>query len=134
MCLITACAGVVQLVLGFLKVARGTLVIAPAVVHGMLAGIGISIAVAQIHVALGGSPASSPIANVMALPRQLGVEQRRLSRLSDIAILILWKRLPFPPSVDPAPLVAVLVASLASVVFPMEVARVNLPEKLDLTG
>jgi carbonic anhydrase len=49
MCLITACAGVVQLLLGWFKVARGALIIAPSVVHGMLAGI-ISIALAQIHV------------------------------------------------------------------------------------
>jgi len=53
MCLITACAGVVQLLLGFFKVARGALIISPAVVHGMLAGIGISIALAQLHVVLG---------------------------------------------------------------------------------
>jgi carbonic anhydrase len=51
MCLITACAGVVQLLLGWFKVARGALIIAPAVVHGMLAGI-ISIALAQIHVVI----------------------------------------------------------------------------------
>ena len=56
------------MLLGFLKVARGTLVIAPSVVHGMLAGIGISIALAQAHVLLGGSPASAPLANLMALP------------------------------------------------------------------
>ena len=71
-CLATACAGAVQLLLGFLKVARGTLVIAPSVVHGMLAGIGISIALAQAHVLLGGSPASSPLANLIALPARLG--------------------------------------------------------------
>jgi len=56
MCLITACAGAVQLLLGWFKVARGALIIAPAVVHGMLAGIGISIALAQIHIVLGDSP------------------------------------------------------------------------------
>jgi carbonic anhydrase len=61
MCVITACAGVVQLVMGWFKVARGALIIAPAVVHGMLAGIGISIALAQIHVVLGGGPVSSPL-------------------------------------------------------------------------
>ena len=43
-CLATACAGLVQLLLGYLKVARGTLVIAPSVVHGMLAGIGFTVA------------------------------------------------------------------------------------------
>ena len=72
MCLITACAGVLQFVLGYFKVARGALMIAPSVVHGMLAGIGITIALAQLHVVLGGSPASSPVAN--SASRLLGVD------------------------------------------------------------
>lgn len=136
MCLITACAGVVQLALGFFKVGRGTLVIAPAVVHGMLAGIGISIALAQVHVALGGSPASSPIANVLALPKQLGGMNLSAAVLGalTIGILVIWKRLKVAALKHvPAPLVAVMGASLVSIVFPMEVARVDLPEKFEMT-
>lgn len=38
-CLITACAGVVQFVMGYFKVARGALTISPAALHGMLADI-----------------------------------------------------------------------------------------------
>lgn len=136
MCLITACAGVVQLLLGFFKVGRGTLAIAPAVVHGMLAGIGISIALAQVHVALGGSPASSPIANVLAMPKQfvgMNVSAAILGFLT-IALLVVWKRVRIPAlKAIPAPLVAIMGASLVSVVFPMNVARVDLPEKLELT-
>ncbi len=136
MCLITVCAGVVQLVLGFLKVARGTLIIAPAVVHGMLAGIGISIALAQLHIGLGGSPASSPIANILALPKQLAAMNGGAALLSGltIAILILWKRLPVQALKSiPGPLVAVMVASLVSILFKMNVARVDLPETLAFT-
>ncbi len=136
MCLITACAGVIQLILGFFKVARGTLIIAPAVVHGMLAGIGISIALAQVHVALGGSPASSPIANVLALPKQvMGLNgAATFLGILTIAILILWKKLKVPAlKAIPAPLVAILGASLISVVFKLDVARVDLPEKFEFT-
>ncbi|RYG17897.1 SulP family inorganic anion transporter, partial [bacterium] len=46
-CLIALIAGVIQLTLGFLKIARAALAITPAVVHGMLAGIGLTIAIAQ---------------------------------------------------------------------------------------
>ncbi len=136
MCLITACAGAVQLALGLLKVARGTLVIAPAVVHGMLAGIGISIALAQVHVALGGSPASSPIGNLLTLPLQLGVLNPAATFLGvlTIATLVAWKAVPYPRlKTIPGPLVAVMLASFVSVIFPMEVARVDLPEKLQFT-
>jgi carbonic anhydrase len=136
MCLITVCAGLVQLALGFLKVGRGTLVIAPAVVHGMLAGIGISIALAQLHVALGGSPASSPIANVLALPKRLGDMNGSAAILGGltVAILIVWKMLKVPAlKVLPGPLVAVLFATVVSVVLKMDVKRVDLPETLSLT-
>lgn len=136
MCLVTACAGALQLVLGFARVARGTLMIAPAVVHGMLAGIGISIALAQLHVALGGSPASSPIANVLALPAQVGAMNGAAAFLGflTIAILVLWKRVPVPALRHiPAPLVAILASSAVSVLLPMNVARVDLPERFEWT-
>jgi carbonic anhydrase len=135
-CLATACAGVVQLVLGYLKVARGTLVIAPSVVHGMLAGIGISIALAQLHVLLGGSPASSPIANLIALPGRLGAFSPEATILGvlTIAVLVLWKKLPWAGlRAIPAPLVAVVVGTVVSLVAKMDVKRVDLPETLAFT-
>ena len=135
-CLATACAGLVQLLLGYLKVARGTLVIAPSVVHGMLAGIGISIALAQLHVLLGGAPASSPIANLLALPARLGAFSPAAAILGviTIAVLVLWKKLPWAGlRAIPAPLVAVVVGTVVSLVAKMDVARVDLPEKLAFT-
>ncbi|MFD0551356.1 SulP family inorganic anion transporter [Streptomyces rectiviolaceus] len=55
-CAITVLAGIAQLGLGCLRVARSALAVSPAVVHGMLAGIGVAIAVAQLHIVLGGTP------------------------------------------------------------------------------
>lgn len=136
MCLVTACAGLLQLAFGFLKIGRGTLMIAPAVVHGMLAGIGISIALAQLHVALGGTPASSPIANLLALPNQVSGMNGSAALLGflTIAILVLWKRIPVAALRSvPAPLVAILGSSAVSVLFPMNVARVDLPDHFQLT-
>jgi len=135
-CLATACAGLVQLLLGYLKVARGTLVIAPSVVHGMLAGIGISIALAQLHVLLGGAPASSPLANLLALPARLGAFNPAAAILGviTIAVLVLWKKIPWAGlRAIPAPLVAVVVGTVVSLVAKMDVARVDLPEKLAFT-
>ncbi|MDZ4403198.1 SulP family inorganic anion transporter [Prosthecobacter sp.] len=136
MCLITACAGVVQLLLGWFKVARGALIIAPAVVHGMLAGIGISIALAQIHVVLGGSPQSSPVVNLLGIPKQLGLVNTQAAILGflTIAILIVWKKLKAPSlKAIPGPLVAVVVGTVVSIVAKMDVKRVDLPETFELT-
>ena len=135
-CLATACAGGVQLLLGFLKVARGALVIAPSVVHGMLAGIGISIALAQAHVLLGGSPASSPLANLIALPARLGALNLDATILGvlTIAVLVVWKKLPWPAvRAIPGPLVAVVLGTAVSLVAKMDVKRVDLPETLAFT-
>ncbi len=54
-CAVTVLAGLAQLGLGCLRVARGALAVSPAIVHGMLAGIGVTIAVAQVHIMLGAS-------------------------------------------------------------------------------
>ncbi|MEN3941063.1 SulP family inorganic anion transporter [Prosthecobacter sp. SYSU 5D2] len=137
MCVITACAGALQFLLGMFKVARGTLIIAPAVVHGMLAGIGISIALAQIHVVLGADPQSSPLVNLITLPKQLGLINPSAAILGflTIAVLILWNKLTFKAlKMIPGPLAAVALGTTVSIVAGMEVSRVDLPEKFEFTS
>jgi carbonic anhydrase len=136
MCLITACAGMVQLVMGYFKVARGALMIAPSVVHGMLAGIGITIAMAQMHVVMGGSPLSSPVANLLALPGRLGSINLSATLLGilTIMILVVWRKLDIAAlKVIPGALVAVAIATVVSVLMKAEVARVDLPATFSLT-
>src|SRR5438270_13003275 len=70
-CLITVTAGALQVLLGLSRVARAALAISPVVVHAMLAGIGITIALQQVHVLLGGKSKSSAWHNVRDLPDQV---------------------------------------------------------------
>ena len=49
-------AGVLQVVSGSLKLGQWFRAISPAVIHGMLAGIGILILAAQLHVMIDGAP------------------------------------------------------------------------------
>ncbi|MCO5169687.1 MAG: SulP family inorganic anion transporter [Planctomycetes bacterium] len=128
-CAITALAGVTQLVFAVFGVARTALAISPAVVHGMLAGIGILIVLGQVHVVLGGSPGASAFVNIRDLPAQLGnlhVMAAVLGLLT-IAILVLW---PYIPVIRlrrvPAPLVAVTVATVASLGVTGPLERINL--------
>ncbi|MGV3617451.1 MAG: SulP family inorganic anion transporter [Fimbriimonas sp.] len=131
-CLITALAGLIQLGLGASKVARAALAISPAVVHGMLAGIGVTIAIAQFQVMLGGKTGSSAIANLKALPGHLtGLNAAALVLgVISIAILVLWPKLPKKAQVVPAPLVAVVIPTIVSVVAAMSVKRIELPSDL----
>ncbi|PYC86594.1 transporter [Streptomyces tateyamensis] len=138
-CAITIGAGLLQLLLGALRVARSALAVSPAVVHGMLAGVGLTIAIAQLHVVLGGAPQSSAPANLAALPAQLaGPHPPALAvGLLAIAVLFGWPRVSRLPGRAgrigavlarvPAALVAVAAGTLLAVVGHFQLARVELP-------
>lgn len=128
-CAITVAAGLLQVAFGVLKVARGALAISPAVVHGMLAGIGITIALAQLHVVLGGAPESSALTNLKELPGQIATMHGPATFLGllTIGILVGWLFLPKRVQAFPGALAAILTATIVSVVFKMDVKRVDLP-------
>ncbi|MEU8890383.1 SulP family inorganic anion transporter [Streptomyces sp. NPDC048442] len=132
-CSIVICAGLVQILLGSLRAARNALAVSPAIVHGTLAGIGVAIALAQLHIVLGGSPQSSATANALALPAQLahlGPAAPLIGALT-IAVLILWPRLPGRTGrflrKTPAALASVAIATAVAAVAAPSIARVDLP-------
>lgn len=133
-CALTVLAGCAQLALSALRVARAALVVSPAIVHGMLAGIGMTIAVAQLHIVLGGDPESSMIANVSALPAQL--TDPHLAAVSvgvlAVGVLLAWPRLPgrmghHVRRFMPAPLAAVLLATVLATAASLHLPRVDIP-------
>ncbi|MFH8369218.1 SulP family inorganic anion transporter [Streptomyces sp. NPDC018031] len=130
-CAITVLAGLTQLALGALRVARTALAVSPAIVHGMLAGIGVVIAIGQVHVLLGERPHTSALVNVTSLPGELRhlPPSALLIAAVTVAVLLLWPRLPGRTGhtlrTVPAPLAAVAVATVAST--GMALPRVDLP-------
>ncbi|MBK5995258.1 bifunctional SulP family inorganic anion transporter/carbonic anhydrase [Streptomyces sp. MBT58] len=132
-CAITVGAGLLQILLGTLRAARNALAVSPAIVHGTLAGIGVAIALAQLHIMLGGSPQSSVVANALALPEQLA----RISPAAPligtltIVVLLLWPRLPGRVGRTvrriPAALASVVIATSVAAVATPGLARVDLP-------
>ncbi len=127
-CLITVAAGVVQVLLGLSRVARAALAISPVVVHAMLAGIGITIALQQAHVLLGGRSKSTAWHNLIGLPSQIIGAHRPGVILGAlvIAILVAWRWVPAKVRRVPGPLVAIVAVTVISVVFGFHVRRVNL--------
>jgi carbonic anhydrase len=127
-CFITAAAGVMQVLLGLSRVARAALAISPVVIHAMLAGIGITIALQQVHVLLGGESKSSAWHNVIGLPAQVvGAHRPGLALgLLVIAIMVCWRWAPAKVRPVPGPLVAIVVVTVVSVVFPIHVSRITL--------
>ncbi|MGP3772893.1 bifunctional SulP family inorganic anion transporter/carbonic anhydrase [Streptomyces sp. SDT5-1] len=132
-CAVTVLAGIAQLGLGCLRVARTALAVSPAVVHGMLAGIGVTIAVAQLHIVLGGNPDSSVLANVASLPAQLADAQPAALGVSalTLTVLLAWPRIPgriggWARKV-PAALIAVTAASVTAALLGLSLPEVDLP-------
>ncbi|WP_432098436.1 bifunctional SulP family inorganic anion transporter/carbonic anhydrase [Streptomyces sp. WAC 04229] len=132
-CAITVVAGLAQLGLGCLRVARSALAVSPAIVHGMLAGIGVTIAVAQLHIVLGGTPQSSVPDNLIALPAQLAN-----LRPADVAVSVLtltlltfWPRVPGRAGRllgrMPAALIAVAGATVVAALAGLRLPKVDLP-------
>jgi carbonic anhydrase len=110
---ITLAAGLLQILFGVTRIGRLALSLSPAVVHGMLAGIGVTIVVGQARVVFGGD---------LLAPHWSAVVIGAVA----IATMLLWPRI--PRNVIPAPLVAVAVATGLAIVSAMDVATVDLPE------
>ena len=127
-CAITVCAGLLQILFGFSKLGRAALAISPMVVHAMLAGIGITIALQQVHVLLAGETHSSAWHNIVAFPAHLGEADPAgiAIGLLVIAILVAWRWAPAAVRKIPGPLVAIVVASAAAMVFAPGVPRIEL--------
>lgn len=127
-CAITVCAGLLQIIFGLSKVGRAALAISPMVVHAMLAGIGITIALQQVHVLLGGESHSSAWHNVIELPVHVTEADYAGMAIGAlvIAILIAWRRAPAALRKIPGPLVAIVVASLVALVLAPDVPKIAL--------
>ncbi|WP_327117221.1 SulP family inorganic anion transporter [Streptomyces sp. NBC_01341] len=132
-CAITVGAGLLQILLGSLRAARSALAVSPAIVHGTLAGIGVAIALAQVHIVLGGGPQSSALDNALALPARLAQSDPAAPLIGALTILLLivWPRLPgrigSMMGRIPAALAAVVSATAVAAATAPGIARVDLP-------
>jgi MFS superfamily sulfate permease-like transporter len=131
-------AGALQLVAGGLGLGRWFRAVSPAVVRGMLAGIGLLILASQLHVVLGGSPTGTGLGDWAALPAAVsGVFGGGVAFASaalgfgTIAVMLGWERWrPAALEAVPAALVGVAGVSAVAVLVGLPVAFVTLPESL----
>lgn len=133
MCLITALAGLVQIALGASRVARAALAVSPAVVHGMLAGIGISIVLAQLHVVLGGTPGAVPVENLLTLPAEILAAHADADFIGALTIILMlvWPRLPKKLAAVPAALPAIVIATVVAATMGLDhLDRPDVPDNI----
>lgn len=132
-------AGGIQFFAGVARLGGWFRAISPAVVHGMLAGIGILILIGQFHVLFDDLPKPNGVENLLAIPvslfRLFTEAQSTASAFTAGIITILsmlaWER--FRPAnlrLVPGALVGVVLATLVAYALQLNLTRVNVPESI----
>lgn len=130
-------AGLIQIVAGALRLGQWFRAVSPAVILGMLAGIGVVLISQQIHLIVDDPPGRSPLANVLNVPRAIygifdghdghaGHIPAALIGLLTLGVLIFWKRLAQGRVRKvPAVLVAMVTATAVTAAFGLPIQRVD---------
>lgn len=133
-------AGLLQILAGMLKLGQWFRAVSPAVIHGMLAGIGILIFAAQFHVMLDGKPLGNGIQNLLGIPAAVMDAIRTGDAhftagevgVATIAAIFAWAAFaPKALKVIPAPLIGVLVGMAVAAFFQLDqIKYVSVPDNI----
>ncbi len=137
-------AGLIQLLAGVFKLGQVFRAISPAVIYGMLAGIGVLIFASQFHVMFDIKPHAHGLENLISIPNSIykgifppeGSSHHIAALMGIITIitLIFWDS--FKPrrlKLVPGALMGVVVATALATVMQLPIQYVNLPENLGET-
>ncbi len=134
-------AGLLQMASGMARLGRWFRAVSPAVVQGMLAGIGVLIFASQFHVMVDAKPRGSGVENLLTIPAaiQKGVlpidgsvhHLAAIIGIVAIASIVLWNKFR-PQSLHalPGPLVAVVVVTGLAGALSLPIQYVAIPESL----
>jgi len=129
-------AGIIQFAGGALRLGNFFRGVSPAVVHGMLAGIGAVIVLQQLHVLVDSSPLSDGLANLSAIPATFfGSEDDIIPALTvglvTIAAMMGWDKLkPASMKLVPGALIGVLAGTAVAMIGALAVRRIELPDSI----
>jgi len=131
-------AGLIQLVAGLCKLGQWFRAVSPAVINGMLAGIGVLILASQFHVMLDYKPIGTGIQNLLGIPTSImnaissGDHHLQAAGVGALTIgtIIAWSLLaPKSWRLFPAPLMGAIVAIVAAAVLGLgEIQYVDVPD------
>ncbi|UGQ15660.1 SulP family inorganic anion transporter [Yinghuangia sp. ASG 101] len=132
-------AGLLQLVMGALRLGRWFRAISVAVVEGMLAGIGLVLIAGQLYAMADTKAPADGLEKITGLPGlfadTFGSGGTALTAFLlgavTITVLVGWKKLPKAFRVLPAPLAAVGLATAAAFLLDLSVAKVEVSGLLD---
>ncbi|HMF75351.1 MAG TPA: SulP family inorganic anion transporter [Bryobacteraceae bacterium] len=134
-------AGVVQLLAGRFKMGQWFRAISPAVVYGMLAGIGVLIVAGQFHVMVDDKPHASGLDNILAIPQALfkaffppeGTMHHMAASIGVLTLvsIVLWNQFrPASMKMIPGSLIGVVLGTAAAAIFQLNIKYVDIPTDL----
>ena len=133
-------AGILQFAAGTAKMGGFFRSISPAVVHGMLAGIGALIVIGQFHILFDDRPLPSGLENIAAMPgKVLGISFSNLAAaeyalfigIVTIGVMLAWEKLrPASMKLVPGALLGVMAATLIAWFFQFDISRVDVPASI----
>ena len=132
-------AGLIQIAAGVFRLGGWFRAISPAVVHGMLAGIGVLIVIGQFHVLFDAKPLASGAENLAAMPGRLlglssNIEAAELAfviGLITITMMIGWEKFrPANLKLVPGALIGVVAGTLVAWSLGLDVAKVEVPSSI----
>jgi len=133
-------AGLIQIAAGMLRLGQWFRAMSPAVVHGMLSGIGVLIVLAQLHVLLDAKPKANGLDNLTGIPATLatlvpfegaGAGMALLVGLTTIAAMLGWEKLrPARLRLVPGALIGVVVGTILAWTTSLPIKRVTVPDSI----
>lgn len=135
-------AGALQWLAGRWGLGRAFQAVSPAVVKGMLAGIGVLIVASQFHVLVDDKPRGGGLANLLSIPEAIakGVmpadgsvhHLAAMAGLITLAIILGWEKFrPARLDLVPGPLVAITGVTVFTTVAGWGISKIEVPTSLD---
>ena len=139
--LVSLIAGAIQMAGGLLRIGRQFQAVSPAVIRGMITGIGVLIIASQFHIMVDQEVPGSGLDNLLGIPAAFWTtitnrgsvdhEGAALTGLITLAAIVVWERFrPKKLKSLPGPLIGVALGAGVANGFGLSVRHVEVPENL----
>lgn len=139
----TILAGAIQIIAGLVRIGQIFRAVAPALIEGMLGGIGVLIFVSQFHVMIDDTPPGTGkefggIINIVTIPDAIikaftipeHIAPASIGVMTILIILLWVQYAPRIMNILPAPLVGVVIATVAVSTLNLSIQKVPVPDQL----
>ena len=139
--IIVLIAGAVQLVAGLLRFGRQFQAVSPAVIRGMLSGIGVLIIASQFHAMIDDDVSGSGLDKLLAIPagilksismyQDVTHDEAALIGIGTLVVVLGWDKIrPAKLKFVPGPLLALVLAGLSAALLRLPIRVVSVPENM----